>query len=228
MTNAVSSRDASPNKTLVLLKFEDPATAHDFILFHSGTTFSRDPGRAETCHPIQIHHLMLQDMSRLDPGTTSLSKLLRRVTSVYELPTCPVCLERMDSIVTGRHTPFYNHTITRAKTLPPGLITTPCTHRFDCRCLHRWNDHPNPSESTRTCPVCRLSHRSSASSKPPPPQCTRCTTAAPEDTWICLICGYLGCSRYQRGHARDHYTETGHAYAMEIATQRVWDYLEDK
>lgn len=94
-------RDASPNKTLVLLKFEDTSTAHDFILFHSGTTFSRDPSRAETCHPIRIHHLLLQDMSRLEPGT-ALPGLLRRVTSVYELPTCPVCLERMDSVVTGR------------------------------------------------------------------------------------------------------------------------------
>lgn len=45
--------------------------------------------------------------------------------------------------------------------------------------------------------------------------------------WICTICAYLGCSRYEAGHARDHYTETGHAYSMEIETGRVWDYIED-
>ncbi|KAJ9118862.1 hypothetical protein QFC24_006061 [Naganishia onofrii] len=49
----------------------------------------------------------------------------------------------------------------------------------------------------------------------------------PRSNWICVICGYLGCSRYARGHARDHYARTGHAYSMEIDTQRVWDYVED-
>lgn len=97
-----SFRDASPNKTLVLLKFEEPSAASDFILFHSGTTFSRDPDRSETCHPIRIHHLLLQDMSLLAPSPSpALPKLLDRVPQVYELPTCPVCLERMDSVVTG-------------------------------------------------------------------------------------------------------------------------------
>ena len=41
--------------------------------------------------------------------------------SMYELPTCPVCLERMDSAVTG-------------------LITVPCSHTFHCMCLSKWGD----------------------------------------------------------------------------------------
>jgi hypothetical protein len=40
---------------------------------------------------------------------------------MYELPTCPVCLERMDSAVTG-------------------LITVPCSHTFHCACLSKWGD----------------------------------------------------------------------------------------
>lgn len=50
---------------------------------------------------------------------------------------------------------------------------------------------------------------------------------ADHSNWICTVCAYLGCSRYEAGHARDHYTETGHAYSMEISTGRVWDYIED-
>lgn len=40
---------------------------------------------------------------------------------MYELPTCPVCLERMDSAVTG-------------------LVTVPCSHTFHCMCLSKWGD----------------------------------------------------------------------------------------
>lgn len=41
--------------------------------------------------------------------------------AIYELPTCPVCLERMDSAITG-------------------LITVPCSHTFHCMCLSKWGD----------------------------------------------------------------------------------------
>lgn len=208
-----ASRDASPNKTLVLLKFQEPTAANDFISIHTGTTFSRLPSRSETCHPIRIHHLLLQDTTLL---SAPLPSLLHRVPrgSIYELPTCPVCLERMDSVVTG-------------------LITTPCTHIYNCRCLGRWTE----GESRASCPVCRISRRAQGSSSPSSTStCMRCPTttatanaASPaRSNWVCMICGYLGCSRYQSGHARDHFTETGHAYSMEIETQRVWDYMEDK
>ena len=42
-------------------------------------------------------------------------------SEVYELSTCPVCLERMDSAVTG-------------------LVTVPCSHTFHCQCLSKWGD----------------------------------------------------------------------------------------
>jgi BRCA1-associated protein len=38
-----------------------------------------------------------------------------------ELPTCPVCLERMDSNITG-------------------LLTILCQHTFHCYCLSKWGD----------------------------------------------------------------------------------------
>eukprot|EP00282_Hemiselmis_andersenii_P035909 CAMPEP_0169429814 /NCGR_PEP_ID=MMETSP1042-20121227/2064_1 /TAXON_ID=464988 /ORGANISM="Hemiselmis andersenii, Strain CCMP1180" /LENGTH=343 /DNA_ID=CAMNT_0009540083 /DNA_START=11 /DNA_END=1038 /DNA_ORIENTATION=+ len=45
-----------------------------------------------------------------------------------ELPSCPVCLERLDMSVTG-------------------IMTTICNHSFHCRCLSDWPD--------TSCPVCR-------------------------------------------------------------------------
>eukprot|EP00300_Choanocystis_sp_HF-7_P015577 c19107_g1_i2.p1 GENE.c19107_g1_i2~~c19107_g1_i2.p1 ORF type:complete len:470 (+),score=131.53 c19107_g1_i2:262-1671(+) len=48
--------------------------------------------------------------------------------TVVELPTCAVCLERLDEKASG-------------------LLTTACNHTFHCTCLTKWKDS--------TCPVCR-------------------------------------------------------------------------
>ncbi|KAF5644234.1 RING and UBP finger domain protein [Fusarium tjaetaba] len=48
-----------------------------------------------------------------------------------------------------------------------------------------------------------------------------------DDLWICLICGYVGCGRYKGGHAKDHWKETAHCFALELETQHVWDYAGD-
>ena len=42
-----------------------------------------------------------------------------------------------------------------------------------------------------------------------------------------LICGHIGCGRYNGAHAFDHHLQTNHLYSMELETQRVWDYGGD-
>lgn len=44
---------------------------------------------------------------------------------------------------------------------------------------------------------------------------------------MCLICGHIGCGRYRAGHAVQHSEDTGHSYALELESQRVWDYASD-
>jgi hypothetical protein len=56
-----------------------------------------------------------------DGLSQTINRLRSSQASMYELPTCPVCLERMDSAVTG-------------------LITVPCSHTFHCACLSKWGD----------------------------------------------------------------------------------------
>ncbi|KAF9976153.1 hypothetical protein BGZ73_009067 [Actinomortierella ambigua] len=56
-------------------------------------------------------------------------------------------------------------------------------------------------------------------------QCVICGTT--ENLWICLICGHIGCGRYQEKHAYHHYYNSHHLYALELETQRVWDYAGD-
>lgn len=122
----------------------------------------------------------------------------------YELPTCPVCLERLDANVSG-------------------LVTGICQHAFHCACLQRWEDS--------RCPVCRYSQSLGAvcdEAQPTPRQSTGCQLCGTtSDTWVCLICANVGCGRYQEGHAAQHFAETGHFYSLELETHRVWDYAGD-
>lgn len=55
--------------------------------------------------------------------------------------------------------------------------------------------------------------------------CASCSSTV--NLWICLICGNVGCGRYGRAHAHAHYQATTHLYALELETQRVWDYAGD-
>ena len=43
-----------------------------------------------------------------------------------------------------------------------------------------------------------------------------------------MICGVVGCGRYENRHAVAHWTETGHCYSLEIGSGRVWDYSRDQ
>ncbi|CAK5267791.1 unnamed protein product [Mycena citricolor] len=198
-------RDSAPNRSIVVIKFRTAEAASEFAEAYNGKPFnSMEP---EICHVVRV---LSVNMDADDPALTR----MMASNSLYELPTCPVCLERMDSGVTG-------------------LITVPCSHTFHCMCLSKWGDS--------RCPVCRYSqtliasHPSAASStrtipfvNPSAPQMTSCSVCeSTTNLWICLVCGNVGCGRYGRAHAQAHYQATTHLYALELETQRVWDYAGD-
>ncbi|TFK39962.1 BRCA1-associated protein [Crucibulum laeve] len=203
-------RDFAPNRSIVVIKFLNPADAAEFIEAYNGKPFSSmEP---EICHVV---HVLSVEFEAEDVVSQTIARLGSSQSSAYELPTCPVCLERMDSAVTG-------------------LITVPCSHTFHCMCLSKWGDS--------RCPVCRYSqtllssHPSSqTSSRTPIPfanpstssqsACSSCLSTT--NLWICLICGNIGCGRYGQAHAHAHYQSTTHLYALELETQRVWDYAGD-
>ncbi|GME93510.1 unnamed protein product [Ambrosiozyma monospora] len=214
-------RSQTPNRFIVLMKFRSAQRAKSFVEQYNGKPFnSMEP---EACNVIYIKRIVFRpasghntinsipylledpftyctDTDLTVPSGPSQQKKLHDKSKYTELATCPVCLERLDSTVTG-------------------LLTIPCQHTFHCDCLSRWKDD--------TCPVCRYSNKFDRR-KPDEVQVEKCFECGSDSNlWICLICGNIGCGRYDAGHAIDHYNRTSHCFAMETTTQRVWDYAGD-
>ena len=138
------------------------------------------------------------------PSTSLNTKPIAPPTpALVELPTCPVCLERMDEST--------------------GLLTILCQHVFHCSCLQKWRGSG--------CPVCRYTQDDlgkrlhSSDVEAGLNECAVCRSDS--NLWICLICGTVGCGRYDAAHAFLHYQESSHCFAMDLTTQRVWDYASD-
>ncbi|KAH6680293.1 BRCA1-associated protein 2-domain-containing protein [Halenospora varia] len=217
------------NRYLVLMKFRDGHEAIKWRQEWDGKVFnSMEP---ETCHVTFIKSITFQAPASARPNTsfpelshdpftpssptaTFLKPFPPPTPNLVELPTCPVCLERMDDTT--------------------GLLTILCQHVFHCDCLQKWRG--------TGCPVCRHTNPSLSSAQnnsntypydPANPPfgsgeaslCSICDCT--DDLWICLICGNVGCGRYKGGHAKDHWKEHAHNFALEIETQHVWDYAGD-
>ncbi|KAL0223533.1 hypothetical protein P9112_002923 [Eukaryota sp. TZLM1-RC] len=94
------------------------------------------------------------------------------------------------------------------------LIQVVCEHSYHVECLTQWGDS--------ICPVCRHCMVSCESNQT---CCNGCQLTS--DLWSCLICGQVNCGRNSSACALTHFKETGHAFSLELTTQRVWSYLDD-
>lgn len=129
-----------------------------------------------------------------------------RHATALETHNCAVCLEKMNLE-------------------EESLLTTVCNHSFHLDCLLQWQDSP--------CPVCRYDHSGLDEALS---TCHVCGTT--ESNYVCLICGVVSCggaaSTDQQttlsstattdgspplSHARQHYDQTLHAYALDTETQ---------
>ena len=109
-----------------------------------------------------------------------------------QIPTCPLCLEKIETSNSGIETVLDN---------------------FPCE---RWTNYKN------LCNVCNKLSPSVIQLL----KCEKCNIKS--SLWCCLICGNIGCNRYQNGHAVTHFKETNHNYSLELESQRIWDYTLDK
>lgn len=194
--------DNSPNKYMVVLRFRLVEDAIHFIQELNGKPFSSmsETGSPELCHCAFVKYVdFIKPTGKSKVDSLASSTLFPYSTmsgpTLIEIPNCPVCLERLDTSVSG-------------------LLTILCNHTFHCSCLLQWKED-------NTCPVCRYTQQPVGHES----VCSKCGNH--EGLWICLLCGHVGCSRYHESHAYTHYKDTLHNYALELASQRVWDYAGD-
>lgn len=110
-------KDGSPNQYMVLLTFRSQQSSVGFYKSYNGIPFnSLEP--TSCCNLVFVSHI-----ESVTEGEAHAPPPLHT-----ELPTCPVCLERMDESVDG-------------------ILTILCNHSFHGSCLSKWGD--------TSCPVCR-------------------------------------------------------------------------
>lgn len=126
-------------------------------------------------------------------------------TGLVELPSCPVCLERLDVSCSG----IVGVLRTSQADLPAERWSETLEHCKVCRMVGR------PS------PLLKLTHSSSLETV----HCEACSEAT--SLWICLLCAYIGCGRYSSAHAHSHCEAYRHNFVLELDTQRIWDYQGD-
>ncbi|GBP43004.1 BRCA1-associated protein [Eumeta japonica] len=204
-------RDGSLDHYMALLTFRTVQAAREFHSAFDGVPYSSLEPNA-LCHVAWV--------SRVEWGRDGTPP-----PSHTELPTCPVCLERMDESVAG-------------------VLSVQCAHAFHADCLLRWGD--------ASCPVCRCAQTPEPRQHSLCFECEKQKDQESHDStedetkenvsgvaeglldgveagalWICLICGHVGCGRYERGHAAEHFLASNHTYALQLGSNRVWDYAGD-
>ena len=194
---------------------------HDIKASLNGEHMATAPSAVLKLIPISSILLTATDPSSLE---STLSK------TVSEIPTCPVCLHRIDPLRLGMPKP-QNHQL--CSKFCPAIIAgeqqgdtcrnqqflRPWSRPSNCVVCHvihdRWKNYMSPSASN-------TAEEMDASAEKDDLFCHEC--AMQETLWVCLTCGFVGCGRYSHRHAAQHFEESGHPYSLELATLRIWDY----
>ncbi|XVF88347.1 hypothetical protein PTKIN_Ptkin19aG0043500 [Pterospermum kingtungense] len=109
ITNLLYIRnDGMEDRYSVLIELVDQSAADGFYCGLNAKRFS--PAEAELCHILFIHSVEYSELGEIASTTP---------VGFTELPTCPICLERLDPDTSG-------------------IISTFCDHSFQCSCTSKW------------------------------------------------------------------------------------------
>jgi len=234
-TDSTTANSKTDSTYSVILRFVDQTAADAFAVNYHDRKFSALGD--ETCKVLFVRRVEVLGGSGGRNGKDNNDKGVKgtkeegegtgeetakddHLTHLTEVPSCPVCLDRLDQDASG-------------------VVTTVCSHAFHAGCIEGWNGNSCPvcryttdADQVPRCahPGCVASYSTQTSVATASPVATASTSTPPveESLWACLICGSVGCGRYTHGkHALSHFHETSHCYALELRTQRVWDYVRD-
>eukprot|EP00035_Acanthoeca_spectabilis_P015039 m.295717 g.295717 ORF g.295717 m.295717 type:complete len:713 (-) comp16272_c0_seq1:237-2375(-) len=230
-------------QAIVLIWFMTSAAGLDFVATMNGQPFDRDRA-SEQCHAMVLTDLVVG---------ASAAAVSRGLDQCFEIPRCPVCLERLDETVGP----------TLLQPLTRGALA-PCWRRIWEKCrvctLLRGQAPRTDRDPSREVSSADLDRRTGVSHLHARAlhgtACTRC--GEPSRLWACMVCAYVGCSRPQygadtepetsgaavggaggaeatganqrrNGHMLEHWLGTGgrHNLAVDLGSQWVWDYQRD-
>ena len=209
----------APAEIVILDLSHGVATVTDLLNATNGQCLSDDPDAIIKIIPISQIGFSLKE--RPGEGIASLSP------PQSLLPTCPVCIHRIDPIRLGLPTPANQDLCSKFCPAPSFIGGHWASDSSDTcpkqRFLRRW---PPPSR----CTACHVIHhywdQLTNRDEPNDLFCAQC--AMHKTLWVCLTCGFVGCGRYSNKHSVAHFQETGHPYSLELATLRIWDYVDEK
>ncbi|KAF3782783.1 BRCA1-associated protein [Nymphaea thermarum] len=204
----------------VLIRFDNQNSADSFYHYFNQRCFSSL--EVEVCNV--LFTVDVQYTGSTEHAQTS-------AVGSMDLPNCPVCLEKLDNDVSG-------------------TLTTICNHSFHCSCISKWTDSSCPKSEEVACDfLCCLKNSSKAVVVAPYGVVCHsrfadiaCSSLRNQGVLSVIHQKTCGCVfsvallgvegnyfffLYREGHAIRHWKETQHCYALELETQRVWDYVGD-
>lgn len=134
----------------------------------------------------------------------------------FQLPSCLLCCDRLDRTISG--------IVGRICNCEPNEEPSSGASATLCKCF-----------SQSSCVVCRTTaialnmQDSDGEAQDRVSVVARCHECnCEDDTWICLVCGIVGCSRYRESHVQRHCESACHDFSMSLASQQIWDYVSDR
>ena len=182
----------------------------------------------------QVNSVHVYDSPRADG-------IKERSRGLAELPCCPVCLDLIDPINLGlpgledgrkcsqwcrldgfslnnADASSLHYCVNESKFVP----WPPPSHCAACKVINGNTKPIDSSTSLELSPPRNASLVGMLSTN----KCHQCEMTT--TLWVCLTCGYVGCGRYTKKHAAQHFKERAHPYSLELATGRIWDYSNGK
>jgi hypothetical protein len=213
---SIAAEDNAPSEVVILNLSRSEIKIADLLEWTSGQ------GMRESIESI----IKLLPLSEIDFQIQQSKSSSLKAPSSHSLPTCPVCLHRIDPVRLGLPPPTDEQICTKFCPAPSFIGRNWVSDSSDScpkqQYLKKW-DAPS------RCQACFVIHHfwSQLTSRDEANDlfCAECSMH--KTLWVCLTCGYVGCGRYSNKHSVAHFETTGHQYSLELATLRIWDYVDD-
>lgn len=159
------------------------------------------------------------------PAAASSNDTRKLHASKVDIPSCAVCLFRIDPSRLGLPRPPSHQICSKFCSSSSGRnCNVSCPRQ---RLLLPWP----PPNHCETCHIIqnywkKYSDDTTIYNERDEVFCNLC--GMQETLWVCLTCAFVGCGRYSNKHAAEHNDATHHPFCLELSTLRIWSYVDSE